>query len=58
MLKIEDTKTNFISEFYVKLSNYLKLSLSENLNIEVEEYKLSKNDKLEIKKIQEKFYLM
>jgi len=56
ILKIKDNRTSFILEFYNILQNKLKEALVENLNIELEEYKLSEKDKFEIEKIQIEFY--
>ncbi len=57
MLEIDKDKKSFIKEFYKKLSNNLILSLKENYKIEIEEYKLSEIDKLNIDKIEKKYYL-
>jgi len=63
-ISIEELLTNkektsiFLPRFYTKLSMNLKESLKESLSICIEEYRLSDNDRFEIKKIQKEFYIL
>ena len=58
MLEIGEKKTDFVLKFYDKLSHNLRQVVSDNLNMEVVEYKLSKKDLFEINKIQKEFYIL
>ena len=58
MLEIKKEKESFLQEFYSKLSRNLNEAIMDSLNVNVEEYILSMNDIIEIKKIQKEFYVL